>query len=257
MVRIYLIITIFFSTITTISASDLIIQADSAYVNDKFADAVSLYTKAIEQEGSSSALYYNLGNAYYRLGKLGKAIICYERSIILDPQNKDAITNLEFVNTKITDKPGDQGTFISNTFNNIIGTYHSNTWATIAVILFILLLGAVLLYFFSQRVGLKKIGFFVGIILLILNIVINIFAYNAANNISRHNKAIITEPSVILSTSPREPKDRTEEALLLHEGTKIEILDSVSTANSPTIWYDVKVDNNHRAWIKSTAIEII
>ena len=65
--------------------------------------------------------------------------------------------------------------------------------------------------------------------------------------------------SDILSTSPREPKDRSEEAMLLHEGTRVRILDSVAAPGDTTglKWYDVSIDNHHRAWIKSTDVEII
>ncbi|MDE6509340.1 MAG: hypothetical protein K2K99_03960, partial [Muribaculaceae bacterium] len=68
------------------------------------------------------------------------------------------------------------------------------------------------------------------------------------------------KPSVILSTTPRQPKDRSEEAFLLHEGTPVMLLDSISEPSDPTgrlKWYDVKVDNSHRAWIQSDAIEKI
>ena len=56
-----------------------------------------------------------------------------------------------------------------------------------------------------------------------------------------------------------EPKNRQEEAMLLHEGTKLEILDSISVQNDSTglKWLDVQIDNNHRAWIKSSDIERI
>ena len=97
---------------STISANSLTHQADSAYTEDNFVEAISLYNKIIQEEGTSSILYYNLGNSYFRSGKLGKAIICYERSVILDPSNEDAITNLDFVRSQITDKPGDNGTWI-------------------------------------------------------------------------------------------------------------------------------------------------
>ena len=82
-------------------ASDLTAKADSAYMNDQFAEAARLYLEAAEQEGTSSDLYYNIGNSYYRQNKLGEAILYYERAIRLDPLNKDARTNLEFVNTRI------------------------------------------------------------------------------------------------------------------------------------------------------------
>ena len=73
-----------------VKAESLIEQADSAYMNDDFAKAADLYLEAESQEGSSSDLYYNIGNCYYRQNKLGKAILYYERALRLDPSNKYA-----------------------------------------------------------------------------------------------------------------------------------------------------------------------
>lgn len=240
-------------------ASDLTAKADSAYMNDQFAEAARLYLEAAEQEGTSSDLYYNIGNSYYRQNKLGEAILYYERAIRLDPLNKDARTNLEFVNTRITDEPGDRGMFISNTVNGFACKFPANCWAGIALISFILLLGAIALYIFSSNIPLRKTGFFGGFILLAVCVLANVFASIATRYSTSHNEAIVIEPSTLLSTSPRVPKDRAEEAMLLHEGTKVEILDSVTTRidSVASRWYDVKVDNDHRAWIQGKDIAII
>lgn len=253
--KIYIALIFLFASIS-VSASSLAEKADSAYTEDNFIEAINLYNTILTEEGTSSVLYYNLGNAYYRVGKLGKAIVCYERSLILDPSNTDAKINLNFVKSQITDKPGDNGTWISNTLNRLITSSHANTWAIFALISFILLLSAIIIYVYSSKVILRKLGFFSALILFILTVLCNIFAYKAAVIANTHNMAIIIDPSTILSTSPRIPKDRTEEAMLLHEGTKIEILDSISNSDSDK-WYDVKVDNSHRAWINAAAIEII
>lgn len=237
-------------------ASNLLQQADSAYIEDRYANAIELYEQVIAEEGTSTDIYYNLGNAYYRAGMLGKAIINYERALILDPTNDDAKTNLEFVNSKITDIPGDKGTFLSNFFGKIINSQHSNTWAIYAMAAFILLLISIALYVFSPKIALKKTGFFGGIAFLLVSIILIVFSSTAHATASNRNQAVITSPSTILSTSPREPKDRSEEAMLLHEGTKVEILDSVTDLNQ-TKWYDVKVDNNHRAWLNSKDAEKI
>ena len=243
----------------TVSASPLVEQADSAYTNDNFQEAVNLYNEILKTEGSSTTLYYNLGNSYYRLGQLGKAIVCYERALRLDPTNSDAHTNLEFVNSKIIDKPIDSGTFISNTIDSIVLTLHPNTWAWLALASFVLLLGCIALYLFSGNIPLKKSGFFGGIIMFIATIILIVFALKAAHKTTEHNTAIITAPSTILSTSPRAPKDRSEEAVLLHEGTKIEIVDSISSRSDsiPEKWYEVKIDNINRAWVNASQIEKI
>ena len=99
-----------------VKAESLIEQAYSAYMNDDFAKAADLYLEAESQEGSSSDLYYNIGNCYYRQNKLGKAILYYERALRLDPSNKDARANLAFVNTKITDEPGDGGMCLASSW---------------------------------------------------------------------------------------------------------------------------------------------
>ena len=84
-------------------------QADSAYAADNFSLAERLYRESIAAEGTSSTICYNLGNAYYRQGNLGMAIVNYERALKLDPTNKDARINLDFVKGKITDRQIDSG----------------------------------------------------------------------------------------------------------------------------------------------------
>ena len=88
------------------SVSSLVEQADSAYVQEKYKLAVELYQQAIQQDGVSSNLYYNLGNAYYRTGNVAQSILAYERALRLNPANEDARSNLEFVNSRIVDKKG-------------------------------------------------------------------------------------------------------------------------------------------------------
>lgn len=240
-------------------AQSLTQRADSAYAADNFAEATGLYQRIAAEEGTSSNLFYNLGNCYYRQGKPGMAILYYERALRLDPSNADARANLAFVNARITDEPGDRGMFISNTVNGFACRLSGNVWAGIAISCFILMLGAVALYIFSSYVPLRKVGFFGGFVLLALCIVANVFASVSTRYSTSHDRAVVIDPSTLLSTSPRVPKDRSEEAMLLHEGTCVEILDSVTTRiDSTTVkWYDVKVDNDHRAWINGKAIAII
>lgn len=240
-------------------ANSLTAQADSAYMNDDFSTAAALYHQIAETEGTSSNLFYNLGNCYFRLGQPGRAILWYERALRLDPRNADARTNLAFVNSRITDEPGDRGMFISNSVNRIARSMPANFWAASALGAFILFLGCVGLYIFTPGIGLRKLGFFGAIVMIGLCVLANILASRATRWATSSNEAVIVVPSTLLSTSPREPKDRSEEAVLLHEGTLVEIVDSVSTrVDSTTVkWYDVQVDNHVRAWIKGAAIEKI
>lgn len=239
--------------------SSLIQQADSAYNADNFKEAADTYLHVIATEGNSATLQYNLGNCYYRLGEFGKAILAYERSLRLDPTSEDARTNLEFVNARIADRPGERGTFIGNALDAVASSAKSNTWAWLAFSCFALALLGCIAYAFSGNVAVRKIGFFGGLLTILGCFAFLFLSFRSAASATADNVAIITSPSTILSTSPRVPKDRTQEAMLLHEGTRVEILDSVrSTTDSiHSLWYDVQVDNSHRAWINAAAVEKI
>lgn len=252
-------IILLFGTFAMRAESPLIAQADSAYNADDFRQAADMYLSVIQQDGPSAKLYYNLGNTYYRLGEMGNAIIAYERALRLDPSDKDARNNLNFVNARITDRPGERGTFLGNALDSISTYAHSNGWAWVAFICFVMTLAGLLAYLFSNVISIRKIGFFGGIFTFISCCACLFFSFRSATIATADNVAIITVPSTILSTTPRVPQDRTQEAMLLHEGTKVTILDSVrSTTDSiHSLWYDVEVDNTHRAWINAAAVQKI
>ncbi len=239
--------------------SPVIAAADSAYMADEYTKAVELYKQAISTEGPSAKLYYNLGNAYYRLGENGNAILSYERSLRVDPADKDARDNLDFVNARITDRPGERGTFLGNSLDAAAESMQSDTWAWIGFATFALTLAALITYLFANAVSLRKVGFFGGIVTLIICGISVFMAARSASISLADDMAIVTAPSTILSTSPRAPKDREQEAMLLHEGTRIQILDSVRTSTDSVapLWYDVQVDNSHRAWINANDVEKI
>lgn len=244
---------------TKAAESPLIAQADSAYNADNFQQAADMYLSVIQSDGPSAKLYYNLGNAYYRLGQMGNAIISYERALRLDPSDKDARNNLAFVNARITDRPGERGTFFGNALDTISAYTHSNVWAWVAFACFLLTIAGLLAYLYSQNISVRKAGFFGGIITILCCFVCIFFSYRSARIALADNVAVITVPSTILSTTPRVPQDRSQEAMLLHEGTRVTILDSVrSTTDSiNSLWYDVQVDNAHRAWINAAAVRKI
>lgn len=243
----------------TKAESPIIAQADSAYNADDFRQAADSYLNIIQTEGPSAKLYYNLGNAYYRLGEMGNAIISYERALRLDPSDQDARNNLAFVNSRITDRPGERGTFLGNALDAMSAYAHSNAWAWSGFCCFVLTIAGLLAYLFSGVVRVRKLGFFGGIVTLLGCVICIFFAFRAATIALADNVAVIVVPSTILSTTPRVPQDRTQEAMLLHEGTKVTILDSVrSTTDSiHSLWYDVEVDNAHRAWINASAVKKI
>ena len=148
------------SAVTMPVSADLISDADLAYVSDQFERAVELYDRAVDSLGGSSERYYNLGNAYFRSGHPGMAIVSYERALRLDPTDSDVRDNLEFVNSRITDRIDAGDSFINNSVDSIAVSLHPDTWGVIALVTFLLMLAGVLVYFMASGIMLRKVGFF-------------------------------------------------------------------------------------------------
>jgi tetratricopeptide (TPR) repeat protein len=94
-----MIVTAFFFAVSGMHAqkSDLFDSGNQAYATGKFADAVRDFEEAVGRKEYSAPLFYNLGNAYFREGKTGPAILNYERALWLNPADPDAKANLRFV----------------------------------------------------------------------------------------------------------------------------------------------------------------
>ncbi len=240
-------------------AQSLFQQADSAYTAEDYPAAAALYNQIAESDGTSPELLYNLGNCYYRMGNNGKAILMYERALRLDPSLTEARENLAFINSRLIDRPGERGTFLGNMLDSTAGNFSSDFWAWIAAFFFLVAIGGVTMYIFTTSVPMRKTGFFgAGISVIICGIAL-FFSLRNASTATATEQAVIIAPSTILSTAPRVPADRSLEAMLLHEGTKVEILDSVRNPADTIapLWLDVQVDNTHRAWINARDVERI
>ncbi len=241
------------------SAGNLAAQADSAYNREAYGDAIRLYNESITEDGASSTILYNLGNAYYRDNQLGKAVISYERALAIDPSNSEAKINLDFVRTRIEDAPEDDSSFLYNLHKDICSLMSPDGWAWTALILFVIMLGTIALYIFSSKIGQRKVGFFGGIAVLFIFIYVAVIAWQTAGEYGRRDRAVVIVPTTNLTTAPRSSRGEKEKVVPIHEGTVVTILDSLSTPDDPNVgkWYDVKINNSSRAWLNADDVEII
>ena len=231
-------------------------RANQAYKQELYNEALKLYLQEADRTGVSSSLYCNIGDTYYRLKDNVHAVLYYERALLLDPSNSDARFNLEFVRSKMQ-LPDDAGdSWFSNWVDQTVSRLSSNTWAIIAIITFLLFLAGVAAYLFVDNVLVRKIGFFGGAVVLLASILANLAAFHVYHKATDGNVAIVMPESVTLSTAPREPRDKEEEAFTLQQGTRVEIVDSIAD-KSHGKWLQVSTAGGHKAWLKAEAIEVI
>ena len=235
---------------------NIISQADEAYMADKFETAMELYQDALKLEGSSPQLYYNMGNTAYRLGYLGDAVLYYKRALKQDPSFTDARTNLEFVQTKLVDEQTHNKSLTTKITENVMFLMTPNAWAIVGIIFLIVFLYFLSQYILGSTVGIRKISFFGGLAAIALCVLTTYIAFYSSTMARDNREAVITSPVVQLSTVPRVPTDKSQQAFTLHEGTLVEIIDSL-TVPTDTVnpkWIEVRVNNEHRAWLPATTL---
>lgn len=253
-VIIYLFLTIL--ALPVMAGNANIDKANQAYKQELYNEALKLYMQEAQQTGVSSALYCNIGDTYYRLKDNVHAVIFYERALLLDPSNSDARFNLEFVRGKMQ-LPDDAGdSWFSNWMDQMVSRLSSNAWAIIAIITFLLFLAGVAAYLLLDSVLMRKIGFFGGAVMIVLSILANIAAFHVYHKATGGNGAIVLPESVTLSTAPREPRDKKEEAFELQQGTRVEIVDSISDKSSGK-WLQVSTAGGRKAWLNARDVEVI
>lgn len=79
-------------------------EAEFLYQKNDFEGAVHIYEELLSKGIVSSSVYYNLGNAYFRSGNIGKTILNYERALRLSPNDKELKHNLSYVRELLQDK---------------------------------------------------------------------------------------------------------------------------------------------------------
>ena len=237
----------------SVSVSESESEAEAAYRQNSFAESIKLYeseigkNKQIKKE--SPELYYNLGNAYFRDNQIAKAILNYERALLLDPGDSDIRHNLRFAKTRIEDKIDSADSFFVNQWiRSIQNLYTANRWAMIGIVLFLILIIAVGSYVISTQITVRKISFYSGIVLLALVIIANAFAFKQKNKIVNRSTGIVMSASVSIHTSP---DAHSQELFRLHEGSKVRIKREEGN------WFEIVIANGSVGWLQKKNIEKI
>lgn len=225
-------------------------EADSLYDKGLYAEAADAYEAIIASNGVSADLYYNLGNAYYKLDEIARSILNYERALLLNQGDEDIRANLALARGKTVDKvtPPSEMFFVSwwRDFANMVSV---DTWAVVAVVSFVLLLLGVAAYLFVEQIIVRKIGFYSAALFLLLTIVFNLSAMFQRESIMNRTTAIIMQPVVSVKSSPN---DAGTDLFLIHTGSKVEILDDTMTD-----WAKIKLEEGKEGWVQTDVMAII
>lgn len=241
MKKIIFLLLMFANTLFAQNIDDIFYSANDFYKNEKFEKAIELYHQ-IESKGTISVeLYYNLGNSYYKINKVGPAIYYFEKALKLDSTNEDAQNNLIFAKRLALDNIQEIPKNIFQKINaNYLQKLSYNQWAIVSVVFSFLACILFLLFYFANSPTIKRIYFSSSISSFLLLIISFSITYNQFSFSQNNREAIVFAET---STVKNAPTFNSEEVFILHEGTKVIVLDALDN------WKKIKLADGKQGWI--------
>lgn len=231
-----------------ISAKEAFAYGNEAYKNGDFEEALEFYEMAAT-EMTGFAIYYNLGNTYYRLKKYPESILYFEKALKFKPGNEDARYNLSLANSRIPDKIENFGeSKMDLWWKEFKYGAGPDGWARISIILSAGVILLLVWFYFAGNRNLRRFTFYGAIILFAAMIGAIYFAHNNENFQNQSVAAIIFAKRVDIKS---EPRTEATTVFILHEGTKVKFMTSEDN------WYKVRIADGKEGWIKAEHIKEI
>ncbi|HLG34694.1 MAG TPA: tetratricopeptide repeat protein [Bacteroidia bacterium] len=231
------------------SADSKFTKANTLFQKQDFEGAVKGYFEVLRYDSTSPEVWFNLGNAYYRLGDFPKAILSYERAKKISPADEDIEFNLHVANLHTTDKIDPLPRIFYLRWIDVASYLFSlSDWAVTIVILFVLIIIFILCYFLIPSIAIRKTSFYFGVVSFLLVVSSYNLALHQRHLIYGTERAIIISASVYVKSSPDE---KGTDLFILHEGTKVDLLDELND------WKKIRIANGSIGWVRENTFEVI
>ena len=231
------------------NVDELMIKGNNYYQQKNYEKATEAYQNLVNQGYEGVSLYYNLGNSYYREGKIGYAILNYERALRISPNDDDVQHNLAIANAKTVDKiDALPKFFLFQWWESLLALLTVTGWTYLSYIFDLAVLISIGIYFFTKHHKAQRYSFFSGFafsILLIFTIILLVVNLNRELNI---RQGIIIKPVIAVKLSP---DSNSNDAFVIHEGLKVQLEDKVDS------WVKIRLHDGKIGWLPKEDVAAI
>jgi len=224
-------------------------KATEAYNGGEFQKAIELYEKILENNQHSSALYFNLGNAFYKKSEIGPSIYYYEKALLLNPNDTEIKNNLGYAQNMRLDAIEEMPqTAFAKFYNTTIALLTFEQWAYLSIAMVVSFVIAYIAYYSLFGATQKRVSFIISIIAIIICFSSVAFAYLQFEKFQKDNPAIIFSREIAVTS---EPNKRSERIFTLHEGTKVNVLETLDD------WQKIKIADGQTGWLPSENLKLL
>lgn len=249
MKNILYILTLLITSITFAQNETLFEQGNKLYNEGKYEEAITKYESILDNGKHSAELYFNLGNAHYKLNHIAPSIYFYEKALLLKPNDRDIKNNISFARNMTIDAVETiPEVGFSKFLNDTSEKMTFEQWGFSAITFVVLFVILFLTYYFMYSSGRKRLAFIGSMASLILAFVALAFAYHNYGLIENDRPAIVFAQEAQVKS---EPNLRSNESFVLHEGTKVQVLDTVNN------WKKIKLADGKTGWIPQNDIKLL
>ncbi|EAR02954.1 tetratricopeptide repeat protein [Maribacter sp. HTCC2170] len=243
-------IIVFLFSFLGIAQNDVIFnKATEAYNNGDYQTSIDSYSKILENGQHSAELYFNLGNAYYKLNQIAPSIYNYEKALLLSPNDNEIKNNLSYAQNMTLDAIETlPETGLTKIYKTITGIMTFDQWSYTAIVFMILFVLLYIAFYYFTYATKKRIAFIGSFACLFVSIIAVIFAFIQYSDFSSDQPAIVFDSEVRIKA---EPNKRSEQIFILHEGTKVNVLEELNE------WKKIKIVDGKTGWVTSESIKLL
>lgn len=222
-------------------------EANAAYNEANYEKAAALYEQILDAGLHSAEVYYNLGNAYYRLNRVAETIYYYEKAKQLAPEDQDIQMNSAFAQNMTIDAieplPQSQLAQLKSKLFTLLTT---EGWSKLSLSFLWLFALLFLGYLFTRSPQFKRPFFFSSLASMFL------FIGTFAITFAKDTQAKQTQYAILFSKQIdtwSEPNQQGDLLFILHEGVKVQLLDSLAE------WQKIRIANGSEGWLKNASLK--
>jgi tetratricopeptide (TPR) repeat protein len=208
--------------------------ANKLYEQSKFTEAAAAYQKLLASGQASPAIYFNLGNAYFKSGQMGRAVAAYRQAELITPRDPDIRANLQFARNQVQSP-----TVAVPGWQKWLQKLSLNEWTWLGVVCFWAWLGVLILTRWRSelRVPLKKFAITLGLAAVLANA--GLFGALQVDRVLQ--TAVIVVPEAVVRLGPL---DESQKAFIAHDGAELQVLDHKEE------WLQVALDARRVGWVR-------